>query len=412
MNSIDRVIFKLIGGSVKKSGSKLIFFGQLFASFFSLISVALTANYVGPEIFAFCSIAVTIQILYMSMVDFGACAWAARELASKNISDKIFIDVMNVKLKTNLIPTFISPLVYYLLPETYSWVALLCFYPMLWNYYNFIQQFLIVKGLIGKSVQLVIIERFCWFTIIPLQSINADLSFSFVFPIISGLILHAVIGRNYLKKFQDSSNSKARTNREIFRESRHFGFINLFAVLSNIDGLLVAFFTDLSNSGSYIMAQRFRTPLTLIFQSIATRIKPIAATRESELIKNALKTDMSFLILGIVGNVFLSILSFLWSDQFLGSSFENIGLIMFIASLTSIPFGITLVASSILSAMHFEKLMALINGYYTFFLIVGVSSFAYFQGALGAVFWVFTQTLVVSIFLSMKLFRELKFQST
>ena len=81
---------------MKIGGSKQIFFGQLLASLFSLIAVAITAKYVGPEIFAFCSIAVTIQILFMSLVDFGACSWAARELASNNISDKIFIDIMNV----------------------------------------------------------------------------------------------------------------------------------------------------------------------------------------------------------------------------------------------------------------------------------------------------------------------------
>jgi O-antigen/teichoic acid export membrane protein len=397
---------------VKIGGSKQIFLGQLLASLFSLIAVAITAKYVGPEIFAFCSIAVTIQILYMSLVDFGACSWAARELASNNISDKIFIDVMNAKARLNMLPTFISPLIYNLLPEKYSWVALLCFYPLLWNYYNFIQQFLIVKGHFDKSIRLVIIERFCWFMIVPLQSLDADLSFSFVFPIISGLLVHGVIGRTYLKKIGDISDSKVvMRNIEIFRESRHFGFISFYAVFSRFDGMVVAYFTDLSNSGSYIMAHRFRTPLTLIFQSFSTRIKPIAAKKDPKLIKDAFSTDISFIVFGIVGNVFFSILLFLGSDQFLGSSFENVGLIVFIGTLTSIPLGITLVASSILSAMHFEKLMALIHGYYAFFLIGGVSIFAYFHGALGAVFWVFTQALVVSVLLSRKLFRELKLQS-
>ena len=397
---------------MKIGDSKQIFFSQLLSSFFSLISVALTAKYVGPEIFAFCSIAVIIQIVYMSLVDFGACSWAARELAANNISDKIFIDVMNTKARVNMLPLFMTPLIYYLLPEKFSWVALLCFYPLLWNYYNFIQQFLIIKGHLDKSVLLVIIERFCWFMIIPLQSIDADRSFSFVFPIISGLMLHAVIGRYFLKKIVDISVSKAiMKNKQIFRESRHFGMISFYAVLSNLDGLVVAYFTDLSNSGSYIMAQRFRTPLTLIFQSFATRIKPIAAKRKSTLIMEAIRTDIRFLALGVVGNVCFSIILFLGSDKFLGSSFENIGLIVFIGTLTSIPLGITLIASSILSSLHFEKLMALIHGYYAFFLIVGVSSFAYFLGALGAVFWVFMQALVVSILLSFKLFHELNLQN-
>ena len=121
--------------------SSRIFMGQLIAGFLSVISVSLTAIYVGPKIFGFCSILILICNVFMSVADYGGCSWAARELASKNIDAASYIFVMKSKGRLNLIFLLALPFLFLLLPLELKWSCLLSFYPYFWVRYNYLQQF-------------------------------------------------------------------------------------------------------------------------------------------------------------------------------------------------------------------------------------------------------------------------------
>jgi O-antigen/teichoic acid export membrane protein len=388
--------------------SELILVGQVSAGLISLVAVTLTARYVGPEVFSFCSIATTIFIGFMSLTDFGSCSWAARELASEGMSEGEYISVMHAKLKLNLVPLFLSPIIFLLLPNRYSLLALLCVYPLLWNHYNFVQQFLVIKGLIRDSTLLVVIERFCWLLVIPFQLLGIDRTLSFVLPILTGLSVHALIGNRYFRAIDvEKSPATPFKQIEIFRSSRHFGFMSIFGAISNYDGAIVAVTSTIESSASYILSQRFRNPLMLIFNSFSIRIKPIAAKKNFKMIKGALKDDFHLLFLGIIGNLLVSILMLFGYSRFLGADYENIGIVMCMGTLTSIPMGITLVNSSILNGLGFEKNVSRLNGVFTFLILPGVSISAHFGGSVAAVGYVLVQSIIYASYLSVVTYRGL-----
>ncbi len=394
---------------MKRSDSELIFASQILASALSLVSVTLTARYVGPEIFGFLSVALILYIAYMSLSDFGACSWAARELASHSISEQDFISVMQAKNRLNLLPILFSPLVFILLPDNFSWIVILSIYPLLWNNYNFVQQFLVTKGLIRESARLVIVDRFFWLLIIPLEMISFDRVLSFIIPILLGLLTHAILGYTYLhRKYTKQDSLKLFDQRTIFRKARHFGLTSVFGVFSNLDGVIVGLTSNMANSGSYILSQRFRNPLTLIFNSFSTRIRPIAATRDVSLIEKAFKDDAVILGLGLLFNSLFAITVLFGYSKLLGENFENVGLIMCLGSLTSIPLGISLIGSSILNGLGFERFVAGLSGIFSAVLLLSVSIFAYLGGSLGAVVWVFIQSVISGVILSRKALREMK----
>ena len=81
---------------------------------------------------------------------------------------------------------------------------------------------------------------------------------------------------------------------------------------------------------------------------------------------------------------------------------------MCLGSLTSIPLGISLISSSILNGLGFEKFVAGLSGIFSALLLLSVSIFAYLGGSLGAVAWVFTQSVISGVILSRKALREMK----
>jgi len=400
---------RLSGAQLKRSDSARILSGQIVAAALSLLSVTLTARYVGAEVFGFSSIAIMICIFYMSLADFGACSWAARELSSHAMSDHEFKSVMQAKTKLNLVPILFTPLIFTLLPAKYSWITILCLYPLLWNNYNFVQQFLIAKGLIRESANLVIVDRVFWLLIIPLELLEIDKVLSCIIPILSGLTVHAILGNRHLCRNSKSQNSHKLINqRIIYRESRHFGFSGLFGILINLDGAIVAMTSNLANSGIYILSQRFRNPLALIFNAFSIRIRPIAARLDVSLIEKAFKDDAHILRFGVLFNLLFAISTLFGYSRLLGDEFDNLGLIICLGSLTSIPLGFSLIANSILNALGLEKFVAWLNGISSFALLIGVSVCANLGGALGAVTWVFIQSISTSMIATYKVRQELR----
>lgn len=378
---------------------------QIFAGVLSLLSVILTAKYLGPEIFGACSIALSLHIVFMSFADFGGCSWAGRELASGSISDSEFLHIKKSKGKLMLFPMLTSPIIYLLLPNDYFGVVLLCLYPLLWNNFNFVQHFLIAKGKYHHSAKLIVIERMCWLLIIPFSISNFDRVLSFTIPILSGLAVHAIIGDRYLKSFSKSEElDEPLTNRRIFGKSINFGLMSFFSVLNNLDGLIVASFAGILNSSSYILSQRFRNPMMLIFNSFSVRIRPLAARRDIKQIQEAFTQDISFLSLGVIGNLCFGLIAFFFHSKIFGSDFENLGIVILFSALTSICLGLASICTTILSSWGLDKQMARTSGMFSSTLLIGVAIGAFIGGSLGASLWVFVDSLTFVVLLIRKIF--------
>jgi hypothetical protein len=379
---------------MKLSDSLLIVIGNVAAGLMSLFAVVITARYVGPDIFGFCSILIIILTFCMGFADFGACAWAARELAAQKISALTFKSIMQTKTRLNLVWLISIPIFFLTVEAQFKWACMLFAYPFLWNRFNYNQQFLVATNQIKKSVSLIIVERMSWLTIIPLSALDVEKSLAFSVPILLGLAIHNFMGNKEFSNYKDSKIfSKKYTSVGLFRESRHFGLISISGSMTNLDGFIVASIGSLTESANYVLAQRLRNPLTIVFSAFATRVKPIAAKRDFKLVKAAVKGEAKFLTYGVLTNLIISILAYFYSDMVLGASFEGINLLMFFGTLTAIPVGILLILTNILSCFGAERFVARGTVVYVvlLFLVIGVST--HFYGSLGAVISVFMISL-------------------
>jgi O-antigen/teichoic acid export membrane protein len=379
---------------MKLSDSQLIVIGNVAAGLMSLFAVVITARYVGPDIFGFCSILIIILTFCMGFADFGACAWAARELAAQKISALTFKSIMQTKTRLNLVWLISIPIFFLTVEAQFKWACMLFAYPFLWNRFNYNQQFLVATNQIKKSVSLIIVERMSWLTIIPLSALDVEKSLAFSAPILLGLAIHNFMGNKEFSNYKDSKIfSKKYTSVGLFRESRHFGLISISGSMTNLDGFIVASIGSLTESANYVLAQRLRNPLTIVFSAFATRVKPIAAKRDFKLVKAAVKGEAKFLTYGVLTNLIISILAYFYSDMVLGASFEGINLLMFFGTLTAIPVGILLILTNILSCFGAERFVARGTVVYVvlLFLVIGVST--HFYGSLGAVISVFMISL-------------------
>jgi len=379
---------------MKLSDSLLIVIGNVAAGLMSLFAVVITARYVGPDIFGFCSILIIILTFCMGFADFGACAWAARELAAQKISALTFKSIMQTKTRLNLVWLISIPIFFLTVEAQFKWACMLFAYPFLWNRFNYNQQFLVATNQIKKSVSLIIVERMSWLTIIPLSALDVEKSLAFSVPILLGLAIHNFMGNKEFSNYKDSKIfSKKYTSVGLFRESRHFGLISISGSMTNLDGFIVASIGSLTESANYVLAQRLRNPLTIVFSAFATRVKPIAAKRDFKLVKAAVKGEAKFLTYGVLTNLIISILAYFYSDMVLGASFEGINLLMFFGTLTAIPVGILLILTNILSCFGAERFVARGTVVYVvlLFLVIGVST--HFYGSLGAVISVFMVSL-------------------
>jgi O-antigen/teichoic acid export membrane protein len=379
---------------MKLSDSLLIVIGNVAAGLMSLFAVVITARYVGPDIFGFCSILIILLTFCMGFADFGACAWAARELAAQKISALTFKSIMQTKTRLNLVWLISIPIFFVTVEAQFKWACMLFAYPFLWNRFNYNQQFLVATNQVKKSVSLIIVERMSWLTIIPLSALDVEKSLAFSVPILLGLAIHNFMGNKEFSNYKDSKIfSKKYTSVGLFRESRHFGLISISGSMTNLDGFIVASIGSLTESANYVLAQRLRNPLTIVFSAFATRVKPIAAKRDFKLVKAAVKGEAKFLTYGVLTNLIISILAYFYSDMVLGASFEGINLLMFFGTLTAIPVGILLILTNILSCFGAERFVARGTVVYVVLLFLVIGVFTHFYGSLGAVISVFMISL-------------------
>lgn len=298
---------------MRRTESQFILFGQISAGALSLLATTLSARYVGPQAFSFCAIFILLLNLGMSLTDFGACSWAAREFASESISSATYRFIMKSKTRIALGIIFLTPFIFILSPKNFKWSVILVFYPALWIRFNFVQQFLVAANKLKESVALVILERACWLLVFPLSLMKSDKVIAYSAPILIGLLLHGIIGNRFLS-INDSLKIPSRVfgQVELFKLSKNFGAISLSGVISNLDGFIVAAATSVEQSASYVLAQRFRNPLTMVLTSVALRIKPLAANKDPRLIKAALLKDANLIKIGIFINFIFYFLLFLF----------------------------------------------------------------------------------------------------
>jgi O-antigen/teichoic acid export membrane protein len=266
------------------------------------------------------------------------------------------------KTKLNLFFAILIP-VFFIEPLwEYRFAFLLFLYPALWNRSNYIQQFLLASNMIRESAVLVIVDRTCWLLIVPMSVLKFDKILAFAFPIVVGLTLqnilfHVTLFREKLEVGETFDFNQLK----LFDFSRHFGAISITSVISNFDGVLVATVSSIADSSNFLLAQRFRLPLTIVFSSIAMRLRPIAASKNVTSIKNALGYDAKLMLLSVISTFGIAFFLLEFSEMFLGQDFKDSGLILFFGVIGSIPLGVGILASSLLSSMGEEKFVAKIN---------------------------------------------------
>jgi O-antigen/teichoic acid export membrane protein len=386
---------------MRSGGSKLVLVGQVIAGLMSFLALAITANYVGAKTFGFCSICILVLNIAIALMDFGACSWASREYAAQSISLGTFKNIMWSKTKLNLFFALFIP-VFFIEPLwEYRFGFLLLLYPALWNRSNYIQQFLLARNMLSESVLLVLVDRTCWLLIIPFSIMNLNEILAFALPIIVGLTLQSILFNRILGREKLAEGESLQFKQlALFGYSRHFGAISITSVISNFDGILVATFSSIVESSNFLLAQRFRNPLTIVFSSIAMRLRPIAARKNIKSIKTALVYDAKLMLVSVISTLGIAFFLLEYSEKFLGQEFKDSGVILFFGVIGSIPLGVLMLASSLLSSMGSEKFVAKVNSTYTILILPGVAFGTYLNGSLGAVAWVLIQSIFYASYVS------------
>lgn len=364
--------------------SRIVFFGQVIAGATSLVSITVIANSIGAAAFSYCSTFLMIMIFMMSVIDFGSCAWASRELAANRISQEDYFNVMELKWKHHITLLFLLPVTFFVVREGLEFSLLLFLYPALWNRYNFIQQHLIAKNYIKISTALLVLERICWLLAVPLVQLNVRPDLSFCIPILCGLLLHNVLGLKIIRPAKKIRLRKRITNLELVNKSKYLGVTSLSGSVSNLDGVVLVACSSLTDSSSYILAQRFRNPLTLVFTAVSTRLKPVAATQDHKFLRATLREEMWFIFLGIVGAVILATFLLFYSSLIIDDSFEKVAITLFIGTLVSIPLGFVLLTSGLLNLLGEEKYVSKANLLYSLIMLLGIGISGYNFGGEGA----------------------------
>jgi O-antigen/teichoic acid export membrane protein len=232
---------------------------------------------------------------------------------------------------------------------------------------------------------------------------------AFAVPVLVGLILQNILGQVLARqRILKEGSTVFYSTRELFFYSKHFGRISATGVLSNFDGVLLSWITSIGDSSGYLLSQRFRNPLTIVFTSIGMRLRSIAASRNRDRIIQALQFDARMLTFGSIFNVVTAFIFLFFSQKFFGEDFKSVNVFLFWGALSSIPLGILLLSSTLLSSLGFEKYTARVNLSYSVSSLFGVCVGALFFGSLGAILTVFIVITIHAILFSVKFFRELE----
>lgn len=392
------------------SDTKQIFAGQLCAGALSLIGTVLTARYCGPLVFGFCLTVILVLSVALDIVDFGACSWSARELASGRLSHEYYFKVMHLKTSTNLSYILIGPLIVYAFPHSHWSLMFIGIYPALWVRTNYIQQFLIVKEQIFLAVRLQIIERAVWLLIIPFQMLNINRWAAYIVPILTGLILHNFLGTRAISMFRVGQSNITELDGSLFQKSKYIGFMSVITDVSSLDTLIVARLSSLQSAASYGLAQRFRAPLLLGFTSFAKKLFPIAAAKNRSTIRALYKQEKNFLLLNYIFLFSTSIFFYIFGESIFGYEFQSINLILALGVLVAIPSSFVEIASSFLVATGSEHKVSKLYLISIPLTLLSVGITAQFQNVIGSVLALLIAKLIAGIFFyaaALKIWKEL-----
>jgi O-antigen/teichoic acid export membrane protein len=341
-------------------GAHTLSLGQLISSALSLLSTIIMARYCGPQIFALCVVFILIFNFLQAALDFGCCSWASRELAASRLTSVDFLKIRNSKFFLSLVFFVTIPMIdSKLLGENFFSSILFPLYPILWQQTNYLQQYLITKGKFSYAVSLQILERACWLLVFPISLNGGPKSISFIAPIIIGLFLHVILGevilRRDLRNVSEDSVLPLPKPLLLFHKSKSFGMISTLSNIANLDSLLVAKFGSLETSAQYSLSVRFRNPLTLIFQAIATQLRPVAATMDKLRIRTVFLETRNLLILGSVAVFMFAVFALIFGNQVFGEEYLEINRVLFFGIISAIPQGLILVCTAFLAGTGNES---------------------------------------------------------
>ena len=173
---------------------------------------------------------------------------------------------------------------------------------------------------------------------------------------------------------------------------------------------MVAFLAGIADSASYLLSQRFRNPLMLVFNSFSVRVRSLAATRDIIALKKTFRQEAYFLAVGCGINLLFGLSVLIKHKEIFGPEFRNLGIVMLLGALTSTWMGVMLICSTVLSGFGFEQSVSKINGVFSLFLFIGVAFGAYLGGSLGAASWVSIQSCIFAVITTKKLIHQLKLE--
>lgn len=381
-----------------------ILIGQVISAALSFVAIAILARYCGPSIFGYCTIAILILSVVLDLIDFGGVSWSARELAAGRISTNQYLQVARSSFRNINLILILLPIWLINSPVDGKIVVLLSLYPALWNQTNYIQQFLVVKNEVNFAIKLQVSERITWLTAIPMSLQGCNRYATFVLPILLGLMLHVGIGSLKLKKINaiKAENKIARVT--VYKKSFHFGITSIFSDIGNLDTFLIAKFVSLSESGSYALVTRLRNPLTLIFQAISIKQRPVLARKIKHEIHETLIEDSKLYFVGITCILGVALGFLLFANAIFGNQYKNLNLIMFVGIISQIPVGISIVLTNILNSIGAEKFVSI-----TTFIAIPLTLFIVaFMGLEFGIISVCWTVLVINLIIMLVNFRKVK----
>ena len=388
--------------SVVFTDTKLILFTQLINAAIALVFTLTMAKYGLAREFGFCVITIFALSVLLDVVDFGACSKYSRELAGKKITNRQYFAVMNRK---SLALCMCMPVIIFILlysNQSISSAVLFSLYPIFWARQNYIQQYLVTKGLMHPSLRLQLADRLCWFFAIPFGLLNFGYNHAYVIPILLGLVLHNVWGTLAVRCDDVSWDEFFTVRSSRVSDTRHFGVLSVMSDLANMDIAVVARYADSAGAGTYTLAQRFRTPITMVFQSIVTQLKPITAARESSQIRQLFRSEFPLLLSGVAALFFAALISRIYAVDIFGTSYESIEVVLPVGILIGVPSGAVAITSAFLAAAGHERRVSILTSSWVFLMLSCLAVFTSMFGVLGAILTLFAlQVALAVIFLFM-----------
>ena len=167
--------------------------------------------------------------------------------------------------------------------------------------------------------------------------------------------------------------------------------------LANMDIAVVARYADSAGAGTYTLSQRFRTPITMVFQSIVTQLKPITAARESSQIRQLFRSEFPLLLSGVALLFIAALISRIYAVDIFGTSYESIEVVLPVGILIGVPSGAVAITSAFLASAGHERRVSILTSSWVFLMLSCLAVFTSMFGVLGAIFTLFALHVALAV---------------